>query len=371
MSRIRYLKPEFFKDEDLAGLPYEVRLFYAGLWGLADKAGRLEDRPLRLKAEIFPYDPVDPEKCLSLLSKSKRGSGRPFIHRYTTDNQRYIQILQWDKHQKPHHTERESEIPPAPLDIEDIWCRDENLFFGDVPDDLIELACKLLPTEKAGEWQDLVENEVKKLGYKVQREVPCSIDDNRNGRIDLIAQKGEITIAIELDYRTPRSKSIKKVKHYPCGMVLLRDPKIRRKVTKEELTGTEKEKGTEKQDEASAELSNGSVTVTDNKLLDEFEKARKLYPGTKRGRDTEFADFKKKHRDFAVIVPLLYSAISNQIESRQKAGPDDFVPSWKYFRTWLNNKCWEDETAVWSKKNGRAGEDRRHPEQKQLIEFVR
>lgn len=114
MARIRYLKPDFFKDEDLATLPYEARLFFAGLWNFADKAGRLEDRPLRLKVEIFPYDKVDIEKCLQLLNKAKNGSGRPFIQRYQVDRERYIQICNWDKHQKPHHTEQESKIPPAP-----------------------------------------------------------------------------------------------------------------------------------------------------------------------------------------------------------------------------------------------------------------
>jgi hypothetical protein len=154
MARIRYLKPDFFKDEDVAKLPFETRLFFQGLWGLADKAGRLEDRPLRLKAEIFPYDKVDVEKCLQQLNKSKDGSGQPFINRYTTDNQRYIQIVTWEKHQRPHHTEKESTIPPAPLDVEYNFGRDENLFFGNVPGvlphphDLIELAGKLQPKEK-------------------------------------------------------------------------------------------------------------------------------------------------------------------------------------------------------------------------------
>lgn len=114
MARIRYLKPDFFKDEDLAILPYEVRLFFAGLWNFADKAGRLEDRPLRLKAEIFPYDKVDVEKCLELLSKPKNGSKKPFIQRYEVEGCKYIQIVNWDKHQKPHSTEKESEIPPRP-----------------------------------------------------------------------------------------------------------------------------------------------------------------------------------------------------------------------------------------------------------------
>ena len=115
-SRIRYLKPDFFKDEDLAALSFETRLCFAGLWCVSDKAGRLEDRPQRLKVEIFPYDNIDIERCLKDLSKTKSGSGQPFINRYNVDGQRYIQIISWDKHQKPHHTEKESKIP-APKEM--------------------------------------------------------------------------------------------------------------------------------------------------------------------------------------------------------------------------------------------------------------
>ncbi|HCL00410.1 MAG TPA: hypothetical protein DHW42_09955, partial [Candidatus Marinimicrobia bacterium] len=107
MSRIRYLKPDFFKDEDLALLPFEVRLFFAGLWNFADKAGRLENRPRRLKIEIFPYDNVDVEKCIKTLSKPKNGSNKPFIQEYEVDDCQYIQIINWEKHQKPHHTEKD------------------------------------------------------------------------------------------------------------------------------------------------------------------------------------------------------------------------------------------------------------------------
>lgn len=113
MARIRYLKPDFFKDEDLAKLPVETRLFFAGLWCLADRAGRLEDRPGRLKIEIFPYDDIDVERCLQQLAEPKKNSGQPFINRYQTDKQRYIQIINWNKHQRPHHTEKESQIPPT------------------------------------------------------------------------------------------------------------------------------------------------------------------------------------------------------------------------------------------------------------------
>jgi hypothetical protein len=114
MGRIRYLKPDFFKDEDLAEKPYWVRLLFAGLWNIADKEGRLEDRIKRIKVDIFPYDNVDIEKGIQDLNKPKNGSGYPFIQRYAVNGQRYIQIVNWHKHQKPHHTEQESKIPPPP-----------------------------------------------------------------------------------------------------------------------------------------------------------------------------------------------------------------------------------------------------------------
>lgn len=114
MARIRYLKPDFFKDEDLAEHPYWIRLLFAGLWNIADKEGRLEDRIKRIKVDVFPYDNVDIEKGLQELSKPKNASKKPFIQRYEVNGDKYIQIVNWHKHQKPHHTEKESEIPPAP-----------------------------------------------------------------------------------------------------------------------------------------------------------------------------------------------------------------------------------------------------------------
>lgn len=117
MARIRYLKPDFFKDEDLAEHPFWIRLLFAGLWNIADKKGRLEDRIKRIKIDVFPYDNVDIEKGLQELSKPKNGSRKPFILRYDINGDKFIQIVNWDKHQRPHHTEQESKIPPAPPTI--------------------------------------------------------------------------------------------------------------------------------------------------------------------------------------------------------------------------------------------------------------
>lgn len=117
MSRIRYLKPDFFKDEDLKDLPFWERIFFEGLWCQADKEGRLEDRPERLKVEIMPYDKVDPERALQDLASPKRVSRRPYILRYEVNGVRYIQILSWYRHQKPHHTEAASVIPAPPDEL--------------------------------------------------------------------------------------------------------------------------------------------------------------------------------------------------------------------------------------------------------------
>lgn len=114
MPRIRGLKPDAFKDEDLSILPIEVRYFFMGLWCYADKQGRLEDRPKFLKAELFPYDDVDVEGALAALANPTipERPEKTFIRRYKIDGRKYIDIPNFLKHQRPHHTEKASVIPP-------------------------------------------------------------------------------------------------------------------------------------------------------------------------------------------------------------------------------------------------------------------
>ena len=106
--RIRAIKPEFFENEQLAALPYEHRLLFAGLWTVADKAGRLEDRPTRLKARLLPYDQVNVDAMLADLAAGPD----PFLVRYEAEGIRLIFILKFSTHQRPHSTERESILPP-------------------------------------------------------------------------------------------------------------------------------------------------------------------------------------------------------------------------------------------------------------------
>ena len=106
MARIRSIKPEFFTDEDVGSLPPLTRLLFIAMWCEADKAGRIKDKPASLKARCLPFDNIKVEKALEELADAQ------FIYRYEVDGERYIQVRTWEEHQRPHHTERESRMPP-------------------------------------------------------------------------------------------------------------------------------------------------------------------------------------------------------------------------------------------------------------------
>ena len=107
MARARNIKPSFFQNEELGELSPLVRLAFIGMWTIADFKGCLEFRPKRLKVQLIPYDECDIEEIAINLDKSG------FIRIYSVAGQRYIKIINFEKHQNPHKNEREagSEIP--------------------------------------------------------------------------------------------------------------------------------------------------------------------------------------------------------------------------------------------------------------------
>jgi hypothetical protein len=103
MARIRTIKPEFFLHEELAELPPLHRLLFVGLWTLADREGRLEDRPKRIKVSLLPYDDADVDAMLADLDAAG------FIVRYLVDGAKYIEIPSFSTHQRI--TGREASCP--------------------------------------------------------------------------------------------------------------------------------------------------------------------------------------------------------------------------------------------------------------------
>lgn len=109
MPRARNLKPGFFSNEELAECSVEARLCFAGLWTLADREGRLEDRPKRIKGELFRFDSIEVEPLLNELQR------RGFVQRYQIDGDSFIQVSRFARHQSPHYSEKPSVIKPPPL----------------------------------------------------------------------------------------------------------------------------------------------------------------------------------------------------------------------------------------------------------------
>ncbi len=105
MARARNIKPGFFRNADLVELPFEARLLFIGLWTLADREGRLEDRPKQIKMEIFPADNVDCDALIEQLASIG------VVARYAHDGKRYLQVVNFCKHQNPHRDEKASTIP--------------------------------------------------------------------------------------------------------------------------------------------------------------------------------------------------------------------------------------------------------------------
>ena len=121
MKRTRQINPGFFTNDELADITPLGRLLFAGLWVIADREGRLEDRPKKIKAEILPYDNCDVDDLLNQLQNAG------FIKRYKVDIPRtdqgntmdtpkadvgIIQVVNFTKYQHPHRNESASILPP-------------------------------------------------------------------------------------------------------------------------------------------------------------------------------------------------------------------------------------------------------------------
>lgn len=108
MARARTIKPTYFTNEQLARCEPLARILFAALWCQADKEGRLEDRPERIKLGALPYDNCDVDSLLNQLYHSG------FVLRYTVGSVRVIQVVSWKKHAKCHPEEACYGLPGPP-----------------------------------------------------------------------------------------------------------------------------------------------------------------------------------------------------------------------------------------------------------------
>ncbi|UOQ60358.1 hypothetical protein MUN76_15215 [Leucobacter rhizosphaerae] len=100
--RIRSIKPEFWRSQDVARMDIEDRLLFIGLWSYVDDNGVGEDRVSQVAADLFADDiERDPSETFArvsrgLLKLSEAGS----IARYEVSGRSFLRVVNWSKHQR-------------------------------------------------------------------------------------------------------------------------------------------------------------------------------------------------------------------------------------------------------------------------------
>ena len=116
MSRIRTVKPDFFRHEALQDLEVAnpglyPMLVYEGLWTQADRQGVFPWNPRQLHLDILPFIPFDFQKTLEIL----QGAGE--IELFENAGKKYGFIPTFAEHQRFSGDEASGKPKyPAPLD---------------------------------------------------------------------------------------------------------------------------------------------------------------------------------------------------------------------------------------------------------------
>lgn len=106
--RTRDLKPDFWTDEKVVQVSDAAKLLFQGLWALADREGRLEDKPVSIGFKIRPWDPGAVPGLLVELANIG------LIVRYEVDGVKCIDVPNLPVHQRMHPREMASKLPPRP-----------------------------------------------------------------------------------------------------------------------------------------------------------------------------------------------------------------------------------------------------------------
>lgn len=106
--RRREISPEFWTDERVVELSDAAKLLFIGLWNLADREGRIEDRPKTIGFKVRPWAPAEVTALLAELTDAG------LVSRYEADGVAVICVPGFTEHQRPHPKEIASKLPPPP-----------------------------------------------------------------------------------------------------------------------------------------------------------------------------------------------------------------------------------------------------------------
>lgn len=100
--RIRSIKPEFWRSDDISALEWDERLLFVGLWSYVDDNGVGIDKLSSIAADLFASDlERNPPETFARVSRGLQQlatAGR--IVRYSVESRPYLEVVNWDKHQR-------------------------------------------------------------------------------------------------------------------------------------------------------------------------------------------------------------------------------------------------------------------------------
>lgn len=98
--RIRTVKPEFWRSDDVTALTRDERLLFIGLWSYVDDNGVGIDDYRQIAGDLFAMEEDQTEIRQFIRDGLATLSRRLLIARYTVDGKHYIYVTGWDKHQR-------------------------------------------------------------------------------------------------------------------------------------------------------------------------------------------------------------------------------------------------------------------------------
>lgn len=100
--RIRSIRPEFWRSDDIDALDWSTRLLFIGLWSYVDDNGVGVDKISSIVADLFAADlEANPRDTLATVSRGLQTlSAAGLITRYTVSKKHFLHINTWDTHQR-------------------------------------------------------------------------------------------------------------------------------------------------------------------------------------------------------------------------------------------------------------------------------
>ena len=120
--RIRSIKPEFWRSDDIDALDWETRLVFIGLWSYVDDNGVGVYKMPNIVSDLFASDFYrDPTATLSRVSEAlKRLESRSMIDLYRVGERDYLYITNWERHQRVNNPNKPRYPLPTSENVEPI-----------------------------------------------------------------------------------------------------------------------------------------------------------------------------------------------------------------------------------------------------------